>query len=327
VCEVLCAAFRSSSAPEMAGLYFGASPVLFLFLLYSSPLQAQMPTLDGFTGSTFLIPDVFILYWKPAPASIQFGLVANTPGYLAFGIAAAGQVNGTGADIIMSSSDPVTSSVSTIDMNIRAKNLPAGYSNCPSSICQDVSLGCSTDTTATFGQRNGSYLIVRFTRQLTPGDTTCDLPIVSGENQVVWAIGAGTVPDGLFLQHTAAGQRAISFDVNPPVEDDSCRQYSDTDCGTCTDVSDCVWCDDTSGCSDGKPNGLTITVPKDCKYWYWGQCTIAGEALGTPFTYSILLSLAILIFVCCCLGLCLIIGKLVQNRRKDRDSFEMKAYH
>jgi hypothetical protein len=67
---------------------------------------------------------------KLQPTSIQFGLVANTPGYLAFGIAAAGQVNGTGADIIMSSSDPVTSSVSTIDMNIRAKNLPAGTSFC-----------------------------------------------------------------------------------------------------------------------------------------------------------------------------------------------------
>jgi hypothetical protein len=286
-----------------------------------------MPSLDGYTGSTYLIQDQLLLYWTPSQSSISFGVVANTSGYVAVGIAATGFANGTGADVMMAAYE--SGGVAVLDMKINAKTEPAGFGTCPNSICRDTSIStCANDLTVTYAARNGSYLIIRYTRQQITGDATCDNAIHQGSNEVVWAIGPGTISDGLFTKHTVAGQRGVDFGISPPPEDDSCKQYTDTDCSTCTDVQKCVWCDDTTACSDGKPNGLTITVPKDCKYWYWGQCTIAGEALGTPFTYSILLSLAVLIFVCCCLAICLVVGKLVNDRRHDNDDgFKMKAYH
>jgi hypothetical protein len=54
---------------------------------------------------------------------------------------------------------------------------------------------------------------------------------------------------------------------------------------------------------------------------------VAGEALGTPFTYSILLSIAVILFVCCCLATCLVVIKLVKSKKEDDEDWEMKAYH
>jgi hypothetical protein len=317
----------------MKSALWKSSSALVLLVVLSGilcPTSAQ-PTLADYTGSTALIPGQLFLYWKtPSATTISFGIVASTTGYVAFGIGAAPDGgDGTGADIMLASDGLTPGTVTILDAKVIGKNNPNGYTNCSTSICPDISVaGCTNDFSAASGYRNGSFLVIEYSRPQLSGDQTCDLAVTTGENQVVWAIGPGTVANGAFTQHTVAGKRAVDFAITPPPEDDSCKQYSGEDCKTCTDQSSCVWCDDTSGCSDGKPNGLTITVPKDCKYWFWGQCTIAGEALGTPFTYSILLTLAILIFVCCCLGCCLVIGKLVKDKRDRRDSgFEMKAYH
>jgi hypothetical protein len=104
---------------------------------------------------------------------------------------------------------------------------------------------------------------------------------------------------------------------------------------------------DLSTCYESHGDLFSITVPDVCgTQWRWGQCTcklflfvldlcsfiliysficfiVDGEALGTPYTYPILLS--ILIIIICCLIICAIIAiRLICCRDKGGEKgYEM----
>jgi len=103
---------------------------------------------------------------------------------------------------------------------------------------------------------------------------------------LVFVVLAGVV----FLAH---GQTTGS--TTGTVDDHGCDKG--TDCSSCTGISECIWCHSSGSCHWGDPSGLTITVPSDCSKWYWGQCNIAGDSLGTDLSYSILLSILVCIVV------------------------------
>eukprot|EP00010_Vexillifera_abyssalis_P006301 CAMPEP_0201546550 /NCGR_PEP_ID=MMETSP0173_2-20130828/2804_1 /ASSEMBLY_ACC=CAM_ASM_000268 /TAXON_ID=218659 /ORGANISM="Vexillifera sp., Strain DIVA3 564/2" /LENGTH=160 /DNA_ID=CAMNT_0047955229 /DNA_START=158 /DNA_END=643 /DNA_ORIENTATION=- len=81
-------------------------------------------------------------------------------------------------------------------------------------------------------------------------------------------------------------------------------------CSSCTDSSDCVWCDSHDYCRDG---GFFGADDDGCDNWRWKQCSIDGLTLliicGCSIGVLLLLILIIVVWCCCC-------------RKKKKKSYE-----
>jgi len=302
---------------------------LFTAILAASIVQGQMPTLDGFANTQSLLGGQAMLYWTHRSNLIDFGLVANTSGYVAIGWGGH-DANGTGADVTLASIDSINAVALIDDYKMRAKVAPGiDDVNCPNALCKDTTLGCTDDVVNTNLSRNGVWLTATFSRAVITGDNTCDYNISSGVMDVIWAIGAGFSDDDSIQQHDLAGTVSIALVASATAATSTSTtgggSCTETSCSSCTSDTECVWCNDDSVCWDGNPNGLTITVPSGCTTWYWGQCSISGEAMGTPYTYAILVGIAVLLFVCLFALVVFVIVKLCQRRRANK-KFEMEEY-
>ena len=80
------------------------------------------------------------------------------------------------------------------------------------------------------------------------------------------------------------------------VTDAKCATY--TDCGQCTDDSNCVWCSVGSYCRSGGFSGA------DCDGWMYGQCANDGLALLVGVGIIIALAILILLAIAFCCVFC-----------------------
>jgi len=81
-----------------------------------------------------------------------------------------------------------------------------------------------------------------------------------------------------------------------------CAAYSD--CSSCVEARNCLWCETDSVCKEGNFYGIKGELFSGCDDWRWGQCKVNGRILLWSTAAAVggflLLSLFGILICCCC---------------------------
>jgi len=78
---------------------------------------------------------------------------------------------------------------------------------------------------------------------------------------------------------------------------------ANSDCSSCVDARNCLWCESDSVCKEGNFYGIKGELFGGCDDWRWGQCKVNGKflLLGTAGAVGGFLLLSVFgILICCC---------------------------
>jgi len=180
-------------------------------------------------------------------------------------------------------------------------------------------------------QLDGVTLTLQPSTYVIVNGGTCQLGISGSTTNTFWILGDAFIRGfyTVFDKGTnRVGFAALNASVaappsNPPFQGAtvptsqgvSCPG-SATTCSACTSASGCVWCTSDGSCVPADANGLVVNLPSTCTtaHWYWGQCNIPGDALGTQYTYPILLAVFIVLVVCCLVAACSVMARCCSAR-------------
>ena len=148
---------------------------------------------DGVIGaneyrSSKMVSPKYTLYWKTEGSFVYFAMKVQTTGWVALAISPI--QDKTAADLYIGF---VSNNTTTLydDYNI----------SFGSSHIQDINAGGTNDILAFGGKEENGYTTIEFKRKMNTGDVKCDIPIVIGNNNIMWAYGA----EDTFVEHLAAG--------------------------------------------------------------------------------------------------------------------------
>jgi len=152
---------------------------------------------------TSVLDGTLTLFWivNSETEIISFGLRANSPGFIAFGISQDGRM--VGSDVILGWVNDATQEVVVNDYYISAQTGGCGGGN---GVCKDVDVGGTNDVLEFNGNQNGDVTELKWTRKLRTTDLK-DREYASGDLKCVWSYGS---TDSDVIKHT---QRA-SIDIN-----------------------------------------------------------------------------------------------------------------
>jgi len=166
------------------------------------------------------VSNYYVIYYSVRSPNIEFGIVCESTYWCGFGISFDGNMffsNGSGtypSDVVLGYIDSTGNGVAN-DFDIMGRFTPANCATIPS-VCTDVattSLTCTDNLSGVSGYRNGSYVVLEYTRPLTKSDP-CDLEIFPGVgNYIIYSLGTGNgVWPTSINKHIARAKGGVNVD-------------------------------------------------------------------------------------------------------------------